>query len=111
MQANDWFRIDKADGTVAPASSVNVVRAARGYYDNVAEVIRAGRFQTPFAIYSQRQHLEKRLCDAATVPGFDPARDGALAPVDTCAHCGSESLGAFVCNYCGGSNLAKMVRS
>ncbi len=29
--------------------------------------------------------------------------------VDTCAHCGSENLGAFVCSDCGGSNLEKAV--
>lgn len=92
MANNDWFRIDKSDGTVNPCNSVNVVRAARGYFDNVAGVIQAGRFQTPWAVYSQRQHLTPE------------------DPVDTCAACGSENLGAFVCSDCGCSTLTKAVR-
>ena len=93
MADNDWFRIDKGDGSVTPSNSVNVVRAARSAYDNVAEVIQAGRFQTTFAIYSQRQHLTS------------DERSGHADPVDTCAHCGSENLGAFVCSDCGKSTL------
>ena len=95
MAQNDWFRIDKADGTVTPCNSVNVVRAARGSYDNVADVIQAGRFQTSFAIYSQRQHLT----------GEERDSERQADPVDTCAHCGSENLGAFVCSDCGTSTL------
>ena len=57
MKPNDWFRIDKGDGTVTPSTSVNVVRAGSAYFDNVADVIQSGRFQTPFALYSQRRYL------------------------------------------------------
>lgn len=68
MQSNDWFRIDKTDGSVTPSTSINVVRAARAHYNNVAVVIGAGRFQTPFAIYSKRKHLTD---DERTGPGHD----------------------------------------
>ena len=78
MANNDWFRIDMGDGTVAECKSVNVVRAARGHYDNVADVIQGGRFRTPFAIYSQRQHLteQERATRAHRFGG----------PVGQCAH-------------------------
>jgi len=114
MQTNQWFRIDKGDGAIAECNSVNVVRAARGAYDNVAEVIQAGRFQTTFAIYSQAQHLteqERQLRQGAINDRRTEERlrqEGVIGgpyEMDTCAHCGSDNLGAFVCNACGASNL------
>ena len=57
MNNRDWFRIDKGDGSVALTASVNVFRAAISNYHKPIEVINAGRFDTPFAIYSQRLYL------------------------------------------------------
>jgi hypothetical protein len=55
--ATQWYRIDKSDGSLLAVNQLAVARAAMGSFDNASEVIKAGRFVTAFAIYSQGQYL------------------------------------------------------
>jgi hypothetical protein len=50
--AHQWYRIDKADGSLLAVNAAAVVRAALGSF-TTADVIKTGRFQTPYAIYSR----------------------------------------------------------
>lgn len=58
--AHQWYRIDKGDGSLLAVNGVAVLRAAQGSYTNPAEVIKQGRFATPFAIYSRGDQLTER---------------------------------------------------
>jgi len=53
MIASQWYRIDKGDGKILAVNSVNVLRAASGAYKAPNQAINAGRFSTPFAIYTR----------------------------------------------------------
>lgn len=48
---NQWFRIDKGDGSIVPVNSVNVVRAAQGAFKKPNHAIATCRFATAWAIY------------------------------------------------------------
>jgi hypothetical protein len=52
-----WYRIDKASGLVELVSGGAVSRAARCYFASAKDVIVAGRFSTPFSIYSSGAEL------------------------------------------------------
>lgn len=52
-----WYRIDKGDGTITEANSVNVVRAASGAFKKPNQAIATGRFQTTWAIYCSGDRL------------------------------------------------------
>jgi hypothetical protein len=52
MGTPKWYRIDKSNGEIAHVGQVKAEAAARGHYDRPAEVLKTGRFQTPFAIYA-----------------------------------------------------------
>lgn len=70
--ADQWYRIGKEDGQLMAVNGVAVVRAAAGSFKVPVDAINAGRFQTPFAFYSQGKHLT----DAEkTVPGEAPTED------------------------------------
>ena len=60
---SNWFRIDKADGTISVASSDKVFRSAESQYHEPTAVVAGGRFSTPFAIYSRADMLltEERI--------------------------------------------------
>lgn len=56
--AHQWYRVDKADGSLLAVNAVNVLRAAQGSYITPQEIISLGRFSTPFAIYSRGDKLQ-----------------------------------------------------
>ena len=59
-----WFRIDKGNGQIAVAKIEYVRRAASEKFSQPADVIKAGRFNTPFAIYSREDQLTPDEADS-----------------------------------------------
>lgn len=55
--ADQWYRVDKASGELSAVNAVTVARAATACFTIPIDVINCGRFQTPFAFYSQGKHL------------------------------------------------------
>lgn len=55
--SDQWYRVDKADGTLLAVNALTVARAAADAYREPVAVVSGGRFQTTFAIYSQGKHL------------------------------------------------------
>jgi hypothetical protein len=67
MSQQEWFQISKDDGSVTTATTERVLEVAHASYTHAADVVHAGRFQTTFAIYSQRRYLTEDETTAARV--------------------------------------------
>lgn len=55
---HEWFRIDKANGRIELTATMNILHHAKDRYSDPEAVIRSGRFQTPYAIYTTRAMLQ-----------------------------------------------------
>ncbi len=60
--ADRWYRIDKGDGAITPVLGDVVELAARNHFETPDDAIASGRFQTPFAFYSDQASLSAEEC-------------------------------------------------
>lgn len=64
---SQWYRLDAETGELLAVNALTVARAAKGAFDAPDEVVKTGRFRTPFAIYSRGDNL---TVGERTVPGY-----------------------------------------
>ncbi len=50
---NQWYRIDKSEGTIYAVSPRHVMIQASDNFRNAVDVVKTGRFQTSFSIYAR----------------------------------------------------------
>ena len=55
--ASQWYQVNKQNAQLLAINRLQVARAAYAFFNRPVEVIKTGRFQTPFAIYSRGELL------------------------------------------------------
>lgn len=83
----NWYRMDKSNGAIDQVvdAAVNVLRAARGNYNDAAGAMAEGRFQTVFAFYIREDKLTDGERQVAGLAPTDASLEAEAAVMEAAA--------------------------